>query len=104
MNAETALQNEIRAACSEYGIVVRCNVGVFQTADGRYIDAGAPRGFPDLEVILDGGRVAFIEVKTPTGRVRPEQARFMDALAARRHIVGVARSVADAIELCKKER
>lgn len=36
-------------------------------------------GFPDLVVAGPGG-VAFIELKTNTGRVKPEQAEWIDAL------------------------
>ena len=36
-----------------------------------------------------------IEVKTPTGRVRPEQQQWLDAVAKAGGIAAVARSVAD---------
>ena len=39
-----------------------------------------------------------IEVKTPTGRVRPEQQQWLDAVAKAGGIAAVARSVAD----CKR--
>jgi hypothetical protein len=37
-----------------------------------------------------------IEVKTPTGRVKPEQQQWLDAVQAAGGIAGVARSVEDA--------
>ena len=37
-----------------------------------------------------------IEVKTPTGRIRPEQQQWLDAVQAAGGIAGVARSVEDA--------
>jgi len=37
-----------------------------------------------------------IEVKTPTGRLRPEQRQWIDAVTAAGGIAGVARSVEDA--------
>ena len=37
-----------------------------------------------------------IEVKTPTGRLRPEQQQWLDAVQAAGGIAGVARSVEDA--------
>jgi hypothetical protein len=37
-----------------------------------------------------------IEVKTPTGRIRPEQQQWLDTVQAAGGIAGVARSVEDA--------
>jgi dihydroxyacid dehydratase/phosphogluconate dehydratase len=37
-----------------------------------------------------------IEVKSPTGRVRPEQKTWMDAVQAAGGVAGIARSVKDA--------
>jgi hypothetical protein len=39
---------------------------------------------------------ASIEVKTPTGRIRPEQQQWLDTVQAAGGIAGVARSVEDA--------
>jgi len=80
--------------------VVRVNVGRFQMADGRWFDTGLPVGFSDLAGHRAGdARAFYIEVKTPTGRVRPEQQRFIDAMRARGAIAGVARSVDEAVAL-----
>jgi hypothetical protein len=40
-----------------------------------------------------------IEVKTPTGRIRPEQQAWMDTVQAAGGIAGVARSVEDALRI-----
>jgi hypothetical protein len=40
-----------------------------------------------------------IEVKTPTGRVKPEQQQWLDAVQAAGGIAGVARSVEDALRI-----
>jgi hypothetical protein len=40
-----------------------------------------------------------IEVKTPTGRIRPEQQAWLDAVQAAGGIAGVARSVEDALRI-----
>ena len=37
-----------------------------------------------------------IEVKTPTGRLRPEQKTWLDAVQAAGGVAGIARSVEDA--------
>jgi hypothetical protein len=49
-----------------------------------------------------GQRIAVflsIEVKTPTGRLRPEQRQWLDAVQAAGGIAGVARSVEDALHI-----
>jgi hypothetical protein len=40
-----------------------------------------------------------IEVKTPTGRVKPEQQQWLDAVLSAGGIAGVARSVEDALRI-----
>jgi hypothetical protein len=40
-----------------------------------------------------------IEVKTPTGRVKPEQQQWLDAVQSAGGIAGVARSVEDALRI-----
>ena len=42
---------------------------------------------------------ASIEVKTPTGRVRPEQQQWLDAVQAAGGVAGIARSVEDAQQI-----
>jgi dihydroxyacid dehydratase/phosphogluconate dehydratase len=42
---------------------------------------------------------ASIEVKTPTGRIRPEQRAWMETVQAAGGIAGVARSVEDALRI-----
>lgn len=77
----------------------RVNVGKVRTADGRYFDTGLPKGFSDLFGFRPDGRIFFIEVKNETGRVRPEQEKFMEVMASRGALVGVARSVEDALKI-----
>jgi hypothetical protein len=43
-----------------------------------------------------------IEVKTPTGRVKPEQQQWLDAVQSAGGIAGVARSVEDALRLTRE--
>jgi len=42
---------------------------------------------------------AAVEVKTPKGRVRPEQQQFIEHIRSAGGIAGIARSVAEAQEL-----
>lgn len=76
----------------------------------------APRGLPDLQGVLPGGRALFIEVKRPewlttsalqwkpAGEVSQDQARWLQALAASGAVVGVAWSVEDAEEILERAR
>lgn len=99
---EHELQNRIRVALSGYGRAFRMNAGKFQRGE-HYIE-GLPAGFPDLLFIGPHGRTAFIEVKTPAGRIRESQKKFMDFLYGYEHQVGVARSVEDAVSIATGER
>lgn len=95
---ETDLQSLIRMELSKRGIVLRLNVGTFQTPDGRYITSGLPPGTSDLLFIGDG-TIAFVEVKTPIGKVSQEQEKFIQRVISLGHRAGVARSVEDAIKI-----
>lgn len=94
---ETDIQNQIRLALSKYGVVIRLNTGNFELKDGRHIICGV-RGLSDL-LFIGNGKVAFIEVKTPTGRPSPEQLSFIERMQALGHSAGIARSVEDALRL-----
>lgn len=98
---EGDIMRSVMLALSEDGhFVVRVNVGKFKMADGRWFDTGLPTGFSDLAGHRAGdARAFYIEIKTPTGRVRPEQAAFLEAMRKRGAIAGVARSVQDAKKL-----
>ena len=95
---EADLMRSVMLALSDDGhFVVRANVGRFKMADGRWFDTGLPSGFSDLVGHRAGdARAFYIEIKTTTGRLRPEQTAFLDAMRKRGAIAGVARSVQDA--------
>ena len=100
MTPEHIIQNHIREALSPYAVIFRANVGKVKTPDGRYFDTGLPPGFPDLFGFRKSdGRMIFIEVKTPTSRIRESQRRFINAVKNFPVIVGVCRSVDDALRL-----
>ncbi|MGN0656585.1 MAG: VRR-NUC domain-containing protein [Ruminiclostridium sp.] len=94
---ETDLQNQIRMALSPYGVVIRQNTGNFQLKDGRRIMCGV-KGLSDL-LFIGQNRVAFIEVKTETGKPTPEQLNFIKRAQELGHSAGIARSVEDALRL-----
>jgi len=111
MPSEQSIQQHIRLACSSGNCrLFRNNTGTLKDANGRPVQFGLCKGSADLigwttrTVTQDmvGTQVAVftsIEVKTATGRLRPEQQQWLDAVQAAGGIAGVARSVADAQQL-----
>ena len=109
--SEQQIQQEIRVAISNGATrVFRNNTGTLRDQNGRPVTFGLCKGSADLigwttrEITPDmvGQRVAVftsIEVKTATGRVRPEQKQWMEAVQAAGGIAGIARSVEDAERL-----
>jgi hypothetical protein len=107
-DSEQRIQQEIRLAVSKGDTrVFRNNTGTLRDANGRPVSFGLCKGSADLigwrtvtitpEMV--GQQVAVftsIEVKTATGRLRPEQQQWLDAVQAAGGIAGVARSVEDA--------
>jgi hypothetical protein len=109
--SEQRIQQEIRLAVSKGDTrVFRNNTGTLRDANGRPVTFGLCKGSADLigwrtvtitpEMV--GQRIAVftsIEVKTATGRLRPEQQQWLDAVQAAGGIAGVARSVEDALRI-----
>lgn len=88
-----------------YGCVrlMRANVGMVRTEDGRRFSSGLPKGFPDLFGILppEHSRTGcpvpvFIECKVGNNQPTPEQIEFLERHARMGCACGVARSVNDA--------
>ena len=111
MPSEQTTQQLIRIACSKGSTrLFRNNTGTLRDQHGRPVSFGLAKGSSDLigwttrsitpEMV--GQQVAVftsIEVKSPTGRIRPEQQQWIDAVQAAGGIAGVARSVEDAERL-----
>jgi len=109
--SEQRIQQEIRLAISHGDTkVFRNNTGTLKDANGRPVQFGLCKGSADLigwrtvtvtpEMV--GQRIAVflsIEVKTPTGRLRPEQQQWLEVVQAAGGIAGVARSVDDALRI-----
>ena len=95
---EADLMRTIMVALSADGhFVVRANVGLFFTEDGRPIKTGLPKGFSDLfGHRLADCRAFYLEVKTATGRPTKEQLAFIAAMRKRGALAGIVRSVEDA--------
>jgi hypothetical protein len=106
--SEQSIQQHIRIACSTGDTRLwRNNTGTLRDQHGRPVSFGLCKGSADLigyrsititpEMV--GQQVAVfasIEVKTPTGRIRPDQRAWMETVQAAGGIAGVARSVEDA--------
>jgi hypothetical protein len=114
MASEQTIQQQIRLACGTGSCrLFRNNTGTLRDQNGRPVTFGLARGSADLigwttrTITPDmvGQRIAVftsIEVKTPTGRVSPEQRQWLEAVQAAGGIAGVARSVADALTMVDK--
>lgn len=115
---EQELMKRIQVALSGAGCrAFRTNVGqgwtgskVIRHADGsvtildaRPFNSGLPKGFPDLLVVADGGKVTFLEIKTPGGRLSKEQIHFADTIRQMGASVEVARGELEAVDKCLKE-
>jgi hypothetical protein len=108
---EQQIQQHIRLTCSSGSTrLFRNNTGTLRDQHGRPVSFGLCKGSADLigwrtvtitpEMV--GQQVAVftsIEVKAASGRLRPEQRQWLDAVQAAGGIGGVARSVADAVAI-----
>jgi hypothetical protein len=108
MSSEQSIQQHIRLTCSTGSTrLFRNNTGTLRDQHGRPVSFGLCKGSADLigwttrtitpEMV--GQQVAVftsIEVKAASGRLRPEQRQWLDAVQAAGGIGGVARSVDDA--------
>jgi hypothetical protein len=106
--SEQSIQQHIRLTCSTGSTrLFRNNTGTLRDQHGRPVSFGLCKGSADLigwrtvtvtpEMV--GQQVAVftsIEVKAASGRLRPEQRQWLDAVQAAGGIGGVARSVDDA--------
>lgn len=104
MTQEHSIQNDIRNSTADIAVLFRANVGQGITYDGRHFDTGLPKGFSDLFGFRKSdGRAVFVEVKTKTGRIRPEQQNFINKMRLYGALAGVARSVQDARTIIEGE-
>lgn len=90
---ESALHNEIVAYCRGRGWI--CFHGSMAKRTARNL------GEPDMCVVTDGGRVYFVELKTKTGKLSPEQASTIAWLTKLGANCAVVRSMGEFLELVK---
>ena len=112
-NPETTLQQQIRLALGTHPDtrLFRNQVGSLpDPRTGRLVTFGLARGSADLigwrTVVVTqdmvGQQLAVftsIEVKTPTGRIRPEQQAWLGVVQGAGGMAGIARSVQDALRI-----
>lgn len=98
--SETDLSRDVQSALEGLGaIVVRVQSGVFKGAGGHIVRA-ARKGTPDLWVAWRGS-AGWLETKTPTGRLSPEQKTWHERAAKQGVRVAVVRSVEEAARAVK---
>ena len=111
MASEQSIQQHIRLTCSTGATrLFRNNTGTLRDINGRPVSFGLCKGSADLigwrsvtitpEMV--GQQIAVftsIEVKSSSGRVKPEQQQWLNAVQAAGGIAGVARSVGEAMDL-----
>ena len=96
---ETNIQNEIRIElCKKGCLIFRCNTGNFYTKYGQEIKIGQ-KGHSDLYGVRNDGKAIFLEIKTPIGKAKLEQLKFIEAVKNKGALAGFARSVEDAFKI-----
>ena len=102
MNKETILQNQIIVALCKNGCVARNHtVGQFYTKYGSIVNVGH-HGEADIwGHRISDGRAIYIEVKLPGEHPRPDQEKFLKAMANTGAIAGVAHTIEEALEIVK---
>ena len=112
--SEHRIQDEIRLALSQHGIVLRLNSGKFWQGERVWSKEfngyvlinlrpiqGCPEGTPDLLFLGEDNNVAFIECKTLKGTAKKKQLLFSDIMHQCNIKCEIARSVGDALKIIK---
>ena len=102
MNPETVLQNQIIVALCKNGCVIRNHtVGQFFTKYGSIVNIGHHGESDLMGHRISDGRAIYIEVKLPGEHPRPDQKKFLQAMANTGAIAGVAHSIEEALDIVK---
>lgn len=100
---ESNLVSDIIRALYPIAQLERHNVGVFATKDGKKINTGLPKGFPDLSGHrLRDGKAVYLEVKIDDNEPSEEQRAYLCRMAEGGAIAAVCWSVEDARELVRR--
>lgn len=96
---ESNVSDAIRLELAKKGCkIFRSQVGLFYTQYGEMIHIGV-KGESDLHGHRNDGKAIYIESKTPIGRARPEQIKFIKAMQESNALAGFAHSVEDALKI-----
>ena len=101
-DAQRAIVQALRFALPRDAIVHHCANEVTEAGprgarrQAILVGMGVHAGFADL-IVTSGGRVLFLEVKSPTGRLRKSQEVFRDMVTAQGFGWALVRSVDDAL-------
>ena len=101
-DAQRTIVQALRVALPRDAIVHHCANEVTeagsrgQIRQSILVGMGVHTGFADL-IVISGGRVLFLEVKSQTGRLRKSQEVFRDTVCAQSFGWALVRSVDDAL-------
>ena len=101
-DAQRAIVQALRFALPRDAIVHHCAKEVTEAGprgarrQAILVGMGVHPGFADL-IVISGGRVLFLEVKSQTGRLRKSQEVFRDAVVTQGFGWALVRSVDDAL-------
>ena len=101
-DAQRAIVQALRFALPRDAIVHHCVNEVTEAGprgakrQSILVGMGVHAGFADL-IVISGGRVLFLEVKSETGRLRKSQEVFRDSVCAQGFGWALVRSVDDAL-------
>ena len=101
-DAQRAIVQALRFALPRDAIVHHCANEVTeagsrgQIRQSILVGMGVHAGFADL-IVISGGRVLFLEVKSQTGRLRKSQEVFRDTVCAQGFGWALVRSLDDAL-------
>ena len=101
-DAQRAIVTALRFALPRDAIVHHCANEVTEAGSrgarrqSILVGMGVHSGFADL-IVISGGRVLFLEVKSQTGRLRKSQEVFRDTVCAQGFGWALIRSVDDAL-------
>ena len=101
-DAQRTIVQALRVALPRDAIIHHCANEVTepgsrsQIRQSILVGMGVHTGFADL-IVISGGRVLFLEVKSQTGRLRKSQEVFRDTVCAQGFGWALVRSVDDAL-------
>lgn len=98
--SETDLSRAIHQTLKGFGyIVVRVQSGKVRMLAGKreYWVQLAEKGCPDRVVLGPGGVTTWLEIKTPNGKLNPDQRAWHARAAEKGHRVATVRSVMEAL-------